>query len=351
MPASTQTIVEGCSGPAGAGNGSTSAATAPKCPERYTRTQAVLHSMFTEKVGGHFLDSGDTYGRFGDAYRAAPDLLDRPEIAACGDDGPLDGREEDKAVPAERSTFHALDANLEYSAELDAEFERFCAEHDGADGLNWVDLAERFASSRDAAFSREGGVHNTYEFENLLDAPCQWFEFDALVRRDGSGGSSVADGPRQCRAVLVQIHLGCDIRGGYGRPRAFVMRRGKWLRHAARAFDAACECTQIECWGGRRRVQRGCRVRVRGMRARRRRDGVRPGAGRVHLRRVPRVLEAVGQARRLAAVRRVRRGGGRVLTRPAAPAAPDAPADAAAAAAAGATTTMRAAGSAANSKR
>lgn len=250
MPASTQTIVEGCSGPAGAGSGSTSAAAAPECPERYTRTQAVLHGMFTEKVDGHFLDSGDTYGRLGDAYRAAPDLLDRPEIAACGDDGPLDGREEDKAVPAERSTFHALDANLEYSAELDAEFERFCAEHDGDDGLNWVDLAERFASSRDAAFSLEGGVHNTYEFENLLDAPCQWFEFDALVRREGSGGSSVADGPRQCRAVLVQIHLGCDIRGGYGRPRAFVMRRGKWLRHAARAFDAACECTQIECWGG-----------------------------------------------------------------------------------------------------
>ena len=231
MPASTQTIVEGCSGPAGAGNGSTSAATAPECPERYTRTQAVLHGMFTEKVGSHFLDSGDYYGRLGDAYRAAPDLLARPRVAACRtDDDERIGR--GTATSAQRSSFHALDASLVYSAEIDAMFERFCAAND--DGRkSWTDLAAEFAEEKDDEFSLEGDSYNTYSFDNPLDAPFRWFEFDC-------GG---------VRAILVQMHLGCDIRGGYGRPRAFVERDGERLGHSVERFTAACKCTQIDCWG------------------------------------------------------------------------------------------------------
>ena len=258
MSASTQTIASSGRGPAGAPGGSTKA---PACPERYTETQAVLHGMFMEEAGSHFLDSGDSYGRASDAHRACPDLLAKPAVAAyySDDDGEGEddgggqdgakgedkdgakGEDEKASSLALRSSFHALDATLEYSAELDAKFERFVAAND--DGRkNWTELAEMFAAEKDAAFSWDGNAHNTYWFDNPLDAPFQWLEFDAFVS-DGTTDR------RQVRAVLVQMHLGCDIRGGYGRPRAFVERHGHSLEYAAKSFDAACKCTHIECFG------------------------------------------------------------------------------------------------------
>lgn len=240
MASSTQQTTKIGSGTSGtkadaAGSGSGSGggrgpAPALECPGRYSPTQAVLHGMFTEKVAGHILDSGDFYGRLGDAYRARPDMLAGPRVAAYRtDDDERIGR---GATRAQRSSFHALDASLVYSPEIDAKFGRFCAAND--DGRkSWTDLAAEFAAEKDAGFSLEGDSYNTYWFDNPLDAPFRWFEFDC-------GG---------VRAILVQVHLGCDMRGGYGRPRAFVERDGESLRLAAEAFEAACECTQIECWG------------------------------------------------------------------------------------------------------
>ena len=246
MSASTQTIASSGRGPAGAPGGSTKA---PACPERYTETQAVLHGMFMEDVGSHILDSGDLYGRVSDRHRACPDLLAKPKIAAYysddEDEGGKDGcKDEDERASslALRSSFHTLDASLEYSAELDAKFERFVAAND--DGRkNWAELAEMFAAEKDAAFSWDGNAHNTYWYDNPLDAPFQWLEFDAFV----SDGRTTDR--RQVRAVLVQMHLGCDIRGGYGRPRAFVEKHGESLKYATQSFNAACKCTQIECFG------------------------------------------------------------------------------------------------------
>lgn len=236
MSASTQTIEVGSQGPAGAPGGSS---TAPACPERYTETQAVLHGMFMEEAGSHVLDSGDLYGRNGDAYRASPDLLAKPRIAPYVDED--EGNKDGGSRFATRSSFHTLDSCLEYSAELDEKFARFCAAND--DGRkNWTQLAHEFAADRDGGFSEDSDAHNTYWFENPMDAPFQWVEFDAFVA-GGEPGER-----RQCRAVLVQVHLGCDIRGGYGRPRAFIMRHGEWLRHSVKSFCAECKCTQIECF-------------------------------------------------------------------------------------------------------
>ena len=235
MSASTQTIVASSQGPAGAPGGTS---TAPACPKGYTETQAVLHGMFMEEAGSHILDSGDLYGRNGDAHRASPDLLAKPRIAPYVDED--EPASDTGSKFATRSSFHMLDSCLEYSAELDERFVRYCAANDDGN-KSWVRLAGEFAERTDAAFSEDSDEHNTYWFDNPLDAAFRWCEFDAFVS-DGT------EDRRQCRAVLVQVHLGCDIRGGYGRPRAFVMRHGEWLRHSAKSFSAECKCTQIECF-------------------------------------------------------------------------------------------------------
>ena len=221
---------------------------APACPKRYdNKTQAVLHGMFMERIGGHILDSGDAYGRLGDAYRASPDLRAVPEIAACKDGG---------GAWAVRSSFHALCAGLEFSAELDGRFAEHCAAADNGGRKAWHELAEEFAAMSDKRFRWETCSHNTYMFDNPLDKAFEWVEFDAAAAPPSpargerkEGGRRLRREPKRCRAALLQVHLGCDIRGGYGTPRAFVMRGGYSLKRASRRFEAACGCTRIECWG------------------------------------------------------------------------------------------------------
>ena len=233
------------------GEGRGTSSTAPQCPERYTEAQAVLHSMFMEESGWHMLDSGDAYGRIGDGRRARRELLAIPKIAPLNDDGDecKDGECKDGrgATLARISTFHALDTVLEYSAELDSKFERFCAAND--DGrMDWTDLALKFADAKDSEFEHDENPHSTYNIESPLDSQFRWIEFDANV--------SDKDGNRQHRrrAVLVQMHLGCDMRGGYGRPRAFTLRDDymdnyECLECAIKSFDVSCSCTHIECIG------------------------------------------------------------------------------------------------------
>lgn len=241
MAPSKQTTVvcsKNCGSEPGNGTGSgnrKNARAVPKCPEGYSRTQAVLHSMFMEDAGGHMLDSGDYYGRMGEAYRKRADLRAEPVAVGWVNGG---------AHGAQRSAFHALDASLEFSAELDERFERYCAREDADGGKRWYELALGFAEGCDRGFHWDDDKYNTYSFDNPLDGAFQWYEFDAMV----SSGTGAGD-RRQVRAVLVQVHLGCDIRGGYGRPRAFILRKGASLRHSTRAFNAACKCTQVECWG------------------------------------------------------------------------------------------------------
>lgn len=228
---SNQTVVGAGSRLASRGPCSIAPAEGPACPERYTETQAVLHSMFMENVGGHILDSGDSYGRVQDAHRGRADPLAEPVVIF-----ERDGSD----TAATRSTFHALDAALKYSGELDERFARFCSRADAKDGSarSVFDMASEFAGLQDKAFSLEGSVHNTYNYPNPLDFSFEWFEFDARM----------SDGQWR-RAALVMLHKGCDIRGGYGSPRAFVFRRGMSLGRITREFDAACKCTQVECWG------------------------------------------------------------------------------------------------------
>ena len=226
---SNQTV-EGAGGPAASGPATTAPTNGAVCPERYTETQAVLHGMFMEDVGGHMLDSGDAYGRIQDEQRAKGDPQAEPEVIVD-----RDGNE----TAAFRSAFHALDAALEYSDELDKRFAGLCSEA-GAAGpaKNWFDLAAEFAERQDKAFSWMGSAYNTYNYPNLLDSTLAWFEFDVRM----------SDGQWR-RAALVMLHRGCDVRGGYGTPRAFVFRRGMSLKRITMTFDAACSCTQVECWG------------------------------------------------------------------------------------------------------
>lgn len=152
-----------------------------------TRTREVLAELLTEPTGRHILDSGGAYGRHWErnAGRTLTEWDAQPRAWA-------------DRWGVTLSVYHYLAERLEYAPTLDAEFRAFCSENPD-DG--WLSLAESFA------FEKDDSAHtwNTYNGEDSLAQTLQGVTFS----HDGEV------------FTLLQIHGGCDVRGGYTAPRAF----------------------------------------------------------------------------------------------------------------------------------
>jgi hypothetical protein len=101
------------------------------------------------------------------------------------------------------STFHFLNARLDFDAELQAEFDAFAAEYpDDA----WLQLMESFATENGWEFL----TVNTYNHESALDQVIQYVQ-------------ASTEGHDACYGdvVILQVHGGCDVRGGYTAPKVF----------------------------------------------------------------------------------------------------------------------------------
>lgn len=153
--------------------------------------------MMVENTGKALCDSGDAYGRNWERNqgRDLSSFMDAPEaeIVSWGD-GEFGWVNID--------VFHYLDWRVEFAPELDARYQEFTRRPENEDywGLT---LMEEFAAlvSDDA----EGHTFNSYNSETLLSQTIQGTTFQM-------GGEWY---------VLLQIHGGCDVRGGYTDPRAF----------------------------------------------------------------------------------------------------------------------------------
>lgn len=152
-----------------------------------TRTREVIAEMLTENTGRHMLDSGGAYGRHWEknAGRTLAEWDTQPRAWA-------------DRWGVTVSVYHYLCERLEYVPLLDKQFHDYCAKNPD-DGL--LSLAEVFAYNKDSS----AYTWNTYNGEDALSQTLQGVTF--------SDGGEVF--------VLLQIHGGCDVRGGYTAPRAF----------------------------------------------------------------------------------------------------------------------------------
>lgn len=181
----------------------TTTQTAPTVSE----TDRELAAMFTENTGRHMLDSGGAYGRNWErnAGKAAEDFLAAPEatIEVWSNN--------DWYVT--RDTFHFLRTRLEYDADLNAELDTFA---DLNPDENWFWIAENFpayhAELHDLPAPDETNAItvNTYNHESTLDQTLQFVQ----VNHEGEGVYP--------EYVVLQVHGGCDVRGGYTRPKVFL---------------------------------------------------------------------------------------------------------------------------------
>lgn len=209
-----------------------------------SRTDEELMTLFVESTGRHFLDSGDAYGRHWQRNRER-DLLGESPATVSFKNG---------AISFEHRTLHWLRARVEFDGDANEAFEGTFREMADQNDLSWYEQREafpewfgRWRSKRDGEAPCECGGElplcelcggcgvlegsdeyyvvsglygdgeqitiNTYNEPNLLDQVLL-FTFFELRTGSGRGGLEGA-------YIVLQAHGGCDVRGGYAKPRVF----------------------------------------------------------------------------------------------------------------------------------
>ena len=164
-----------------------------------------------ENTGSHFLDSGGAYGRI---YDQPPITHNTPEVTW-----------DDPDCSATIETAKWLENQYVIDQDLTTKFLEWDAEQD--DGkLAWADSLHRFFLVDDAPYTLDRGedylpvryqghgTDNVYNHENDLS---QVFTWNVLVPKDCDSAEPglYADDDT---IVVIQIHTGCDVRGGYAAP-------------------------------------------------------------------------------------------------------------------------------------
>jgi len=153
-------------------------------------TVEVLIGMLTENTGRAMMDSGDAYGRNwernqGKDIRA---FMNAPEASI------------DKYGCMTIDLFHFLRQRVEFMPKLQAEFDEWANTEENK-GENWYSLMEEWCSKRKSEY----GGFNSYNGECLLS---QTIQGDFFEHEDHT-------------YLMLQIHGGADVRGGYTAPKIF----------------------------------------------------------------------------------------------------------------------------------
>ena len=180
--------------------------TTPETPYS-NETERVLIEMLTENTGRALGDSGDHYGR---NWQRNQDLA---FVTAPAVDITLS----DDALYPLHNVYHWLKERLTFDPEMDAKFQAHAKEQ--GEHTYWIENMETFTEEIEATGIYGEGepmTVNTYNHECALNQTLQFRYFTLKEpRRPGMRYSSHKS------YVILQIHGGCDVRGGYTGPRVF----------------------------------------------------------------------------------------------------------------------------------
>lgn len=176
---------------------------------RLTLTERKLIEMLTENTGRAMCDSGDYYGR---NWQRNQDRKFTDEPVATLQIEPENFHERRAGIEVTLNVFHWLNARLTYDPVMTARFQRFAKKPENEDSP-YLPLMEDFARDvRNGAGLYGDGrpmTVNTYNGEDSLSQIIQYVFWTEGTR------------PDRRAYVLLQVHGGCDARGGYTAPKAF----------------------------------------------------------------------------------------------------------------------------------
>lgn len=177
-------------------------------------TARVLRAMLTEDTGRSILDSGDAYGRHWQR-NAAHDFDNEPATV-------LDAR---WGLEVTHNVYHWLLDRIDYDRDarnMQRRYDRWVARNSDRYTSHQEDIAgflaylrERGEVNADGLELGDGGTfgENTYNGPDLLS---QTLQYDVFAHAPCDAGYTAL-------YVILQIHGGCDVRGGYTRPRIFSL--------------------------------------------------------------------------------------------------------------------------------
>jgi hypothetical protein len=170
-------------------------------PFKYNKTERKIISLLVENTGCHILDSGGAYGRHFERNRGIENWNKTPIINASVSD--MNGIH----IEAILNIYHYLKDYLEYDSNLDKEYKQFEKKlNDSGEDLSNLQIMEKFIKDKH------------YENEYVGSAPFNTCNQDTILSQDIQGIMGEKNGRD---FVLLQIHNGCDIRGGYTNPVPF----------------------------------------------------------------------------------------------------------------------------------
>ncbi len=194
-------------------------------------TAEVIASMLKQNTGKHFLDSGMDNGRH---WQQNQKRDFSKEAQSTVEFREYDGKPE---VNVTHNVYHWLNSKLEFAPKMDAKFKRWANLEGNRDKSNlelmeaFVDrLKEKGQAQEDFGYYGSAPMTvNTYNGEDLLSQVLQYTGFTTEEGED---------------IILLQIHGGADVRGGYTNPRAFYVSEEAGIFDNARG---AVYCENREC--------------------------------------------------------------------------------------------------------
>lgn len=179
--------------------------------------KCLVYEMLTESTGQALCDSGDAYGRHWEANqkRTIDDFINEPSVTLDFDvyeNGKKRRANKLSELSYEISVFHYLTDDRDGGLELDDVCEEFNNKFDTMDDWD-SDIygvskkAEKYINRR---FDKVGDSFNTYNDDTNLS---QVLQGTYLELNDD-------------KYVLLQIHQGCDVRGGYTDAKLFKLPAG-----------------------------------------------------------------------------------------------------------------------------
>jgi len=186
-------------------------------------TKSVLTDLFKENTGRHMLDSGGAYGRNFEENNKLEDLEEQKAAVSFDlrqitdyDTGEPTG--EIEIIPSV-SMFHYLLNHSEYDEtchELTKLFKDFADL--GDTNRSWLTEMTEFVEEHDVN-NREAHATNTYSCEfNHADQIVRFIPFTIHYLDEENPSETELEYDIYGEHVLIQVHGGCDVRGGYTAP-------------------------------------------------------------------------------------------------------------------------------------
>lgn len=192
---------------------------------KISKTQQIVNAMLVEDTGRSLCDSGDYYGRNYDINRKQGLPLVPRSLPSFKYD----------SISVVHRLAAWLPAMLEYNPTIQRKFTRFANLKANKDKC-WLEVMQEYCKKIEGKGIYGDGdsfVINSYNGEDLLSQTIQYCYWT-----DDTGAH-----------VLLQVHGGCDVRGGYTAPKAFDVG-GEYGSDDTAIFDNAkanIYCTGKDC--------------------------------------------------------------------------------------------------------